>query len=134
VSQGFLQHEPRLRLRPIKRVHQQQHAIHHFQDAFHFTPEIGMSRGVDNVDGGAAPVDGGVFGFDGDALFLFQVHRVHGAVFHGLVGPVDAAFAQQFVHERRLAVVNMRDDANVANIAVHFARRKSSTPLKTVTI
>ena len=64
-------------------------------------------------------MDGGVLGLDGDALFLFEVHRVHGAFFHGLIGAIDPAFTQELVHQRRFAVVNVRDDADIAKFAVH---------------
>jgi hypothetical protein len=50
-----------------------------------------VARGIDDVDRVAFPVDGGVFGLDGDALLAFEVHRVHGALGGGLVFTIGAA-------------------------------------------
>jgi hypothetical protein len=119
VVEGFAQDEPGLGLGAVECVHEQQDAVDHLHDAFDFAAEVGVAGGIDDVDGDVFPVEGGVFGLDGDAFFFFEVHRVHGAFFHGLVGAVHAAFAQQFVHERGFAVVNVGDNADIANLAVH---------------
>ena len=77
-GQRLAQHEPRLRQRPLGRVDQQQHPVHHGQTALHLTAEVGVAGGVDHVDDGDGPVrvmamHGGVLGQDGDALFLLEV-------------------------------------------------------------
>jgi hypothetical protein len=114
VVQRLLQHEAGLRLRAVHRVHQQQHAVHHLHDALHLAAEIGVAGGVHDVDRDAAPVQGGVLGLDGDALLALQVHGIHGALFHFLAGGEGAAFPQQFVDQRRLAVVDVGDDGDIA--------------------
>ena len=69
-----------MRLRALGGIDDQQHAIDHLHDALDLAAEVGVAGGIDDVDGVAAPVDRGVLGLDGDALFAFEVHRVHGAL------------------------------------------------------
>ena len=73
-----------------------------------------MAGGVDYVDLDAPVLHGGVLGQDGDAAFLLQHVRVHGALCYLLAVPELERLAQQGVHERRLAVVDVRDDGDVA--------------------
>jgi hypothetical protein len=62
--------------------------------------------------------EGGVFGADGDAFFLFQIHGIHEAFFRRLVlvGAEGAGLFKKTVHERGFAVVNVRDDRNVSDV------------------
>src|SRR5215813_10822050 len=54
------------------------------------------------------------FCFDGDAAFAFEVHRVENLpVRHFALGQ-SAGHFEQAVRERGLAVVNMRDDAEIS--------------------
>jgi hypothetical protein len=57
---------------------------------------------------------GGVLREDGDAALALEVHAVHHAVGDLLVGAERSALAQQRVDERGLAVVDVRDDGDVA--------------------
>jgi hypothetical protein len=75
-----------------------------------------VTRGVHDIDRVAFPVDRGVLGLDGDALFLFEVHGVHGALLLGLVIPVGAAGLQELVHKRGFPVVNVGDNGEVADL------------------
>src|ERR1700682_5659287 len=65
---------------------QQRPAVDEPQPALHLSPEIGMPRGVDDVDLHAAIVDRGVLGEDGDALLALQIVGVHRPLLHLLVG------------------------------------------------
>src|SRR2546422_10683609 len=75
---------------------------------------------VDDVDRdvtpGAAPGDRGAFGKDRDAALALQFVRVERPLGDLLVGAKRAALAQQLVDQRRLAVIDMRDDRDVADI------------------
>ena len=106
------QHKARLRHAALKRIHKQEHAVHHLQDALHLAAEVRVTRCVHNVDAAALIVDGRVLGKDGDAALAFQIARIHHALLHLLVR------AEQAIHKRGLAVINMRDDCNVANVFV----------------
>ena len=48
--QGFLQHEARLRHRAFEGIDEQQAAVGHIEYALHLAAEVGVSRGVYDVD------------------------------------------------------------------------------------
>jgi uncharacterized RDD family membrane protein YckC len=62
-----------------------------------------------------------VLGLDRDALLLFEVHGVHGALLDVLVGTVDAAFLEELVDEGGLPVVNVGNNGDVTDVLVHGA-------------
>ena len=112
--QGLAQDEPGLWQRPFRGVHEQQHAVDHGQRPFDLSAEIGVTRRVDDVDEGVAVVDGGVLREDGDAALALQIRVVHRTLRDPLVRAEDAALVEHGVDERRLAVVDVRDDRDVA--------------------
>ena len=61
-------------------------------------------------------IDRGAFGEDRDAALALQLVRIEGALGDLLVGAERAALAQQLIDQRRLAVVDMRDDRDVADV------------------
>jgi hypothetical protein len=73
-----------------------------------------VARGIDDVDEGVAIVDGGVLGEDRDAALAFEVGIVHRPLGDPLVGPENSALMEERVHERGLAVVDVRDDRHIA--------------------
>src|SRR5215468_2118972 len=73
-----------------------------------------MAGGVDDVDPRALIEDGRVLGHDGDALLALEVDRVHDPFGDVLVGAEGAALPQHGVDQRRLAVVDVGDDGEVA--------------------
>ena len=108
-----------LRHRAFGSINQQNHAIDHRQDALHLAAEIGVARGVDDVDVirvpvGIGPFNAGALGEDGDPAFLFQVIGIHGAFGHALVVAESAGLAEQLVDQGGLAMVDVRDDRDVA--------------------
>jgi hypothetical protein len=111
---GLAQHEPGLGHGAFRGVDQQQAAVDHAEDALDLAAEVRVAWGVDYVDLDAPVLDGGVLGQDGDAAFLLEHVRVHGALCYLLPVPELERLAQQGVHERRLAVVDVRDDGDVA--------------------
>ena len=112
--QRSLQNKARLRHGALGCIHQQNNAVDHFQNALYLAAEIGMARGVNDIDFGSLIVHGGVFGKDGDASFPLQSVAVHHALFGCLIFPVNAALLQHFVNQRCFAVVDMGDDRNVS--------------------
>jgi hypothetical protein len=105
-----------LRQRPFGRVHQQDHAVHHVEDALDLAAEIGVAGRIDDVDAGALPVDRGALGEDGDAALALQVVRVHDPFHDLLVGAEGAALLQQLVDQGGLAVVDVGDDGDVTQL------------------
>ena len=118
--QAFLkrlaQHETRLRLRAACGIDDEEHAVHHFHDPLHLGTEIGVARGIHDVDRVAFPENRGVLRLDGDALFLFKIHGVHGALLGGLVLTVGAAGLEELVDEGGFPMVNVGDDGEVADL------------------
>ena len=91
------------------------------EDALDLGAEIGVAGRVDDVDvGGLAarwrPFDRGALGEDGDPALFLEVVRIHRALFDALVVAEGARLAEQLVDERRLAVIDVRDDRDVAKV------------------
>ena len=117
------QHEAGLGQRALAGVDEQQHAVDHRETSFDLAAEVGVAGGVDDVDLHVAVADGGVLGQDRDALLALQVHGVHDPVGDLLVGAERAGLAEHGVDQRRLAVVDVGDDGDVAE---GVAARKSA--------
>jgi len=125
--QRLAEHEPGLRERALTCVDEQHHAVDHRQAALHLAAEVGVTRRVHHVDRDAVRVAGGgrrraavvdrrVLGEDRDALLALEVTRVEGALVHVGVLAERAGLPQHLVHERGLAVVDVRDDRDVAQV------------------
>jgi len=110
------QDEAGLRQRALARVNEQQHAVHHRERPLDLTAEIGVARCVDDVDLDVAEPDGRVLGQDRDAFFALEIHRVQDAFCDVLVLPERSGLPEHRVDERRLAVVDVSDDGDVAEI------------------
>ena len=128
VREGFLRDEARLRHRAVHGVHEQQHAVHHRQHALHFAAEVRVPGRVHDVDAVVAPLDRGVLREDRDAALFLERVRVHHALGDGLADVERARLAQQLVHERGLAVVDVRDDRDVSQVLDHVDLEKGRVP------
>ena len=128
--QRLAQHEPRLRQRALAGVDEQQHAVDHRQAALDLAAEVGVARRVDDVELHVAVAHRGVLGQDRDPLLALEVHRVEHPVGHVLVGAKRARLPQQGVDQRRLAVVDVGDDRDVADVGAgrHGAGVEVSLP------
>ena len=114
--EGLAQHEAGLGAGALGGVDEQQHAVDHVEGPLDLAAEVGVAGGVDDVDPHAVALDRRVLGEDRDALLALEVHRVHDPLGDLLVGPEGAGLAQQGVDERGLAVVDVRDDGDVAEV------------------
>ena len=114
-AQRLAQYEPRLRQRALRRVDEEQHAVDHGQAALDLAPEVGVTGRVDDVDLRAVVPAGGVLGQDRDAPLALEA-GIHHAVDRLRMGCKRARLLQQGVHERCLAVVDVGDDREVANV------------------
>jgi hypothetical protein len=110
------QHEARLRQRPLARVDEEEHAVDHRQPALDLAAEVGVAGRVDDVELHAAVADRGVLREDRDALLALEVHRVHDALGDVLVLAERARLPEHGVDQRRLAVVDVGDDRDVAQV------------------
>ena len=77
MSKGFFGHEARLRHRTIHCINDQQNGINHGHDTFNFTTEVGVPRGINDVDTVVIPFDSGVFSQDGNPALFLQIVGVH---------------------------------------------------------
>ena len=102
--------------RALGRVDEEEDAVDHEERALDLAAEVGVAGGVDDVQADAVVVDGRLLGEDRDPLLALEVHRVHDPVDDGLVGPERAGLAEHRVDERRLAVVDVGDDRDVAEV------------------
>ena len=110
------QDEARLREWPLARVDEEQDAVDHRQSALDLAAEVGVAGRVDDVHLRVADPNGRVLGQDRDPLLALEVHRVHYPLGHVLVGAERAGLPEQRVDERRLPVVDMGDDRDVAKV------------------
>jgi hypothetical protein len=79
-----------------------------------------VPRGVDDIDLHALPLDRDVLGEDGDAALPLEVVGVEDPLAGELARAELAALPQQAVDERRLAVVDVGDDGDVADVGPAF--------------
>ena len=110
------QHELGLGHRALGRVDQQADAVHHREDALDLAAEVGVAGRVDDVDPGAVPFHAGALGEDGDPALAFDVIAVHRAFGDLLAFAEGAGLFQKLVDEGGLAMVDVRDDRDVAKL------------------
>jgi hypothetical protein len=72
-----------------------------------------VAGGVDDIDARALPLHARALGENGDAAFLFEVVRIHGAFLDALIVAEGAGLAEQLVDKGGLAVVDVRNDSHV---------------------
>ena len=118
VLVGLAPHRLGLGLDAGDGVEDRDRAVEHAQRALDLDGEVDVARGVDDVDAVAVPVAGGRGRGDGDATLLLLDHPVHGGgTFVHLTDLVVLARVEQDALGRRgLARVDVRHDANVANL------------------
>ena len=113
---GVRQHEAGLGLGALVGIDDEQGAVGHVEHAFHLATEVGMARGIDDVDLHAFVGDGDVLGKDGDAALALLIVGVEDALFHLLVLTEDVGSPQKAVDQRGLAVVDVGDDSDIADV------------------
>jgi hypothetical protein len=113
-------HEASLRQRAFRCIYQKHNAIDHGKTALDLATEVGVTRGVDYVDGDGLAVGGwagvgnrGVLGEDSNTLFALEVTGVHHALAQCLVRVERVGLTQHGVYKSGLAVVYVRNDRNV---------------------
>ncbi len=131
-GQRLAQHEARLRKRPLRRIDQQQHSVNHGQPAFDLTAEVGVTRGVDDVDDrhaavGVAAMYGGVLRQDRDALFLLQIPGVHQALDRIITSMRQRTrLTQHRVDEGRFPMVDVCHDGDIPEIHLRIISVQSA--------
>ena len=85
-----------------------------------------MARGIDNIDFDVIVHDSCVFREDRNAALTLQITGVHDALGDLLVRTESTGLLQHLVDQRRFAVVNVRNDCNVAEIFLNHIRSLSN--------
>ena len=112
----LLEDVARLRQRALGGVDEEQHRVDHQQRALDLAAEVGVAGRVDDVEPDAGVVDGRLLGEDRDPLLALEVARVEDPVDERLVRAEGARLAEHRVDERGLAVVDVGDDRDVAQV------------------
>ena len=118
VVNGHIQVRQGLRFDALRRVNKQHGTFTCGECAGNLVGEVDVTWSVDHAEGvfGAVERPRHAHGlrFDGDATLLLNIHAVQKTITHLTFGH-DAAELQNTVCYRRLAVIDMRDDAEIAN-------------------
>ena len=114
--EGFGEHEPRLRHWTLGRIDEHDGPIGHANDALHLAAKIGVARRIDDVDLHALVRQGNVFGEDRDAPLPLQVVAIEHELMVQLARPELAALLEEAIDQRRLAVIDVGDDDDIAKI------------------
>ncbi|OPZ78303.1 MAG: hypothetical protein BWY77_01536 [bacterium ADurb.Bin431] len=113
--EGLLEDKASLRQGPLGGIHQEDGAVDHLEGAFDLAPEIGMARGVENVDLDPLPADRAVFRRNRDAAFALEIHVIHDALLDLLVIAEEPALSKHLIDEGGFAVIDMGDDGDIAD-------------------
>ena len=113
AGERLAEHELSLRQHAFGGIDEQDGAIDHAEDALHLAAEVGVARGVDNVEARPLPDDAGALRQDGDAALTLEVIAVQRALGHVLVVTEGAGLLQQSVDERSLPMIDVGDDGDV---------------------
>ena len=116
VLHRLAQNEFGLGLGSLVGVDDKQHTVDHLHDALHLAAEVGVARGVDDVDVVFVPLERGVLRANRNPLLFLEVHRVHDPLLEFLVGLKGSRLTEQLVNQGGFAVVDVGDDSDVANI------------------
>ncbi len=109
-----------LRLHPLRRVDEQHGALAGGETARDLVGEVDVAGRIDEIELVVLPVASGVgdahrLRLDGDAALALELHLVQELLLH--VARLDGARElEDAVGQRRLAVVDVRDDAEVPDV------------------
>ena len=119
----------RLRLDPLRRVDDEQRALARLQRARDLVREVDVAGRVDQVQLVALPEHAHGLRLDRDPALALELHRVEQLLLHVAVGD-RVGELEDAVGERRLAVVDVGDDREVADVClVHAAIRPGGSGL-----
>ena len=116
AGEGLAQDELRLGHRAFEGIHQHEGAVRHLEGPLDLPAEIGVARRIDQVDLDVAVADRDVLGEDRDAPLALEVIGVEDALALELGGAELPALAQHRIDERRLAVIDVRNNGHVSDV------------------
>ena len=109
----------RLSLNALRGVNHEHRAFARRKASAHFIGEVDVAWGVDKVELVLLTIVGGIgdahgLAFDGDTTLALDIHGIEQLLFHVALG-YRAGKLENAVGKRRLAMVDMGDDAEIAN-------------------
>ena len=107
----------RLRLDSLRRIHDEHRALARLEAARDLVGEVHVTRRVDQVELVALPLNAHGLRLDRDPPLALELHRVEQLVAHVAVGD-RVRQLENPVGERRLPVVDVGDDREVADAAL----------------
>ena len=114
LLQRFLQNKARLRHTALSRIHEQQHAVDHFQHTFHFAAKVGVARGINNINFYTVIIRCGILCQNRDTAFTLDITGVHDTFCHLLIFAERTGLLQHLVYQGSFAVVNVRNNGNIS--------------------
>ena len=117
----------RLRLDSLRGVDDEQRALARLQRARDLVGEVDVAGRVDEVELVALPGDADGLRLDRDPALALELHRVEQLVAH-LAARHRLGHLEDPVRERRLPVVDVGDDREVADPALVHASRRPAAP------
>ena len=111
---SLLKHKTCLRHRALKGIDQQQATVGHVKHTLHLAAEVGVTRGVNDIDLVSFVVDRYVLGEDCDAALTLEVIIIEDKLAGGLIVAEELARQEHFVYKSSLSVVYVSDNCNVA--------------------
>ena len=114
--QSLLQHKSCLRHRTLKSIHQKDTSVCHIEHTLHLATEVGVTRGVNDIDLCVAVYDGHILGKDGYTTFTFQLVVVQHQFARLLVLTEQVTCQKHLVHQGGLAMVYVRYNRYVTDI------------------
>ena len=121
VLDGEIRVRDCLRLDALRGVHDEQRALAGLERARDLVGEVDVARRVDQVQLEALPGDPHGLGLDRDPALALELHRVEHLRAHVPAGD-RVGHLENAVGERRLAVVDVGDDREVADLALLHCR------------
>ena len=130
VFEGEVDVGERLRLDALRRVDDEDGALARGKRTGDLVGEVDVAGGVDEVELVLLPVFGGVVHahgreLDGDAALALEVHRVEQLRLHIALGYLPREF-HEAVGDGAFAVVDVRDDAKISDIAIGSCHMSNS--------
>ena len=133
VLESLFQDEAGLGHRSLGGIDEEEYAVGHSEDALDLAAEVSVAGGVDQVDlsgytVGTGVIDGDVLGQDGDPPLALQGIGIEQGVLLDLAVAEIAALAKQGIDKRGLAMIDVGDDGDVANVVTHLIHSMTFNP------
>ena len=115
-GEGLAEYEARLGQRALGGVDEQEDPVDHGEPPLDLAAEVGVARGVDDVELHTAVAHGGVLGQDRDALLTLEIARVEDSFVHVLVRSECARLPEHGVDQCGLAVVDVGHNCHISDV------------------